>query len=78
MVTQSEIFTKTNKIKIQTSKLNVVTDGEKGSNISSKIFFEDKKATLYLREFLSKHIPIVKTKIESLGIDFSLTETTRI
>lgn len=71
MLQQSEMFTKTNKIKINVSKLNITTDTEKGTTTSAKIFYSNTKATLYLREFLCKHLPIVKTKVDALNIDFN-------
>lgn len=71
MVNQSDIFTKNNKIKLNVAKLEIDTDNTLGSTKSANLFFSDKKATLYLREFLCKHLPIVKSKVESLGIDFN-------
>lgn len=72
MIKHSEIYTKTNKIKIGVSQLNVESDSEKGSTISMKLFFNDTKATLYLREFLCKHSPIIKSKVEALPISFNV------
>ena len=71
MIQQSEMFTKTKKIKVNILNLNIDIDNEIGATKSIKLFHTDKKATLYLREFLEEHVPILKRKTEQLGIDFS-------
>ena len=71
MVTQSEIFTKNNKIKLNLSKLNI-EDGSSEKVIKSlQLFHSDKKATLYMRDFLCKHIPAMKERVNNLGINFN-------
>lgn len=70
MVTQSEIFTKNNKIKLNLSKLNIEDGSSEKITKSLELFHSDKKATLYMRDFLCKHIPAMKERVNNLGINF--------